>query len=454
MLIRKPLILVMVFILQLDQSFLQDCVERQASFARPSSLGSENRLTAMCSDGNTKSTDDSSSVLKANVGSELLERTATLVEFDERLEASEHWVPVETALRPAPASAHCLSTRTTNLVIERESCVTSRELQYFNGHLLGPDASHHRAGEEEGSQIESAKDLSLGESLHTNVVVWQSIEAQGESPIQYSKAQHISILEELRRVAASSGQKARRLEGDTASFSCAIVDIQIEEIMDMYLRPNAPTYHVQPDNFVVREFDEETSSENSDPLQNNSDNNALECAEREAAGNSSVSQTEDEGHDELQATLTYQHFRRQAKTHDQNPVLVEPEPLPLISTSQIGTEDQSLTICEDPLSSIGIFHINSKQRCTNTVSIKGAKMRGIPHNLQDYEAEEQVEGSRKGKRKRCEEDLLTNATSAIKLKAGLTSSTIPSNYMVRYFYPFSRCNDMSANGFLFWRYHL
>jgi hypothetical protein len=425
----------MMFILQLDQSLVQDCVERQASFARPSSVDSENRLAAMCSDGNTKSTDDSSSVLRHNVGSELLERSSTLVEFDERQEAREHWEPIETASVLAPASAHCLSTTATNLVNERESCVTSRESEYLTGQLLGPDTSHHKAGGEEGSPIDTitGQDLCLEERLYTNRVVWQSIEAQGGSPIQLSKAQRISIQEELRRVAASSGQKARLLDGDTVDLACAIVDVQIEERMDLYLRPNTLTCRGEPDNYVVRVSHEETSSEYSDPLGNNSDNNARECAEREAAGNSSVSQTEDEGYHDLQATLTYEHFRTQATAHNQKPVCVEPEPLPVIITSKLDTQKQTLSVCDDPLSSNGILHINSKYCCTNMVSVKGAKTRGSSQNLQDYETEEQVEGSRKRKRKRSDDDILTNAIPATKLVAGVVSSMFPSNYVVRSF---------------------
>lgn len=437
----------MVFILQLDRSLLQDCVECQASFARSSSVDSENRLTAMCSDGNTKSTDDSSSVLRHTVGSKLFERSATPVEFDERQEESEHWVPIETAA----ASALCLSTTATDLVNERESCVTSRESQDFTEQLLGPDASHYKAGGEEGSPIESitGKDLCVEERLDTNGVVWQSIQAQGGSPIRLSKAQRISIQEELRRIAASSGQKAHLLEGDTADLACAIVDVQIEERMDLPLTPglrsNTLTCHVKPDSYLVRLSHEETSSEYSDPLGNNSDNNALECVERKAAGNSSVSPAEDEGYDELQATLTYEHFRTQATAHDQKPVRVEPEPLPVIITSKIDTQNQTLTVCEDPLSSNGILHTNSKQRCTNMVSVKGTKTGGNSQNLQVYEAEERIEGSRKGKRKRCEDDTLTNATTATKL-AGVASSIFPSNYMVRSF-QLSQCNGMSTNGF-------
>ena len=418
----------MVFILQLDRSLLQDCVERQASFAQPTSLDSENRLTAMCSDGNTKSTDDSSSVLRHNVGYELLERSATLDEVNERQGTSEHWLPIEIAPVPVPASALCLSTSATNLMNEKESCVTSRELKCFTRQLLGLDASHHKAGEEEGSLFESwiGKDLCTEERLHTNGVVWQSIEAQGGSPIQLSKAQRISIPEELRRVAASFGQKARLLEGDVADSACAIVDVKIEERMDLHLRPNALTCHAEPDHYVVSVSHDGTSSEYSEPFGNSSDSNALVCAEREPAGNSSVSQTEDEGYDELQATLAYEHFGTEATLLNQKPVRVEPEPLPLTTTSKIDTQNQTLVVCEDPLSSNGIFRTSS-----NMISVQGKKAGGSSQNFQDYEAEAQIEGSRKGKRKRCEEDVHTNATTANKLRAGLASSMLSS--MVRSF---------------------
>ncbi|KAG0606837.1 hypothetical protein M758_9G172100 [Ceratodon purpureus] len=412
---------------ELDRSPLQGCVERQASFARPNSVDSENRLTAMCSDGNTKSTDDSSSVLRQNVASKLLERNATPVEFDERQEASEHWIPIETA----PASVHCLSTTATDLVYERESCVTSRESHHFHDQLLEPEASHYKAGEEDGSPIDSitGKDMCVEKRLHTDKVVWQSIEAQGGSPVRLSKAQRISIQDELRRVAASSGQKARLLEGDTADLACAIVDVQIEERMELPLRPNTLMCHVIPDSYVIRVSHEETSSEYSDPLEYDSDNNALECAEREAAGNSSVSAFEDEGCDELQATFTNEHFRKQARAHNQNPVCVELEPLPSIITSKIDTQNQTSTVCEDPLASNGILRINSKQRCTNMMSVKGAKTGGNSPNLQAYKSEVQIEGRRDGKRKRSEEDILKNGTKATKLEAGLASSIFPSNYV-------------------------
>lgn len=412
-----------MFTLQLDRSLLQDFVECPASFARLSSVGSENRLRAMCSDGNTKSTDDSSSVLRPNLSSERSEKSASLVEFETRIEVSEQWVPFETA--PVPTPAHCLSTTATNLVNEKEVCVTSRELQDYSAQLLGPNTSHHRTGDEEGSPLKSlvGKDLCLRERLHSNGVVWKSIEAQGGSPIQLSKAQRISIQKELRRVAASSGQKSRLVERDPADIACAIVDVQIEERMDLHLKPHTLTCHVEPDNRM--DVHEETSSEYSNPLGNISDNNALACVEREAAGNSNVSQTEDEWLDDLQATSTFKNFRTQARVH--NP---KPEPLPVITTSKIDTQNQPLTVWEDPLSSNGIAHKNSKQRCTNMVSVKSSKVVGNSQNFQESKTEGNIEGNRKGKRKRSEEDILTSGTAAAKLEGGLASSTFPSNHMV------------------------
>ena len=48
--------------------------------------------------------------------------------------------------------------------------------------------------------------------------------------------------------------------------------------------------------------------------------------------------------------------------------------------------------------------------------------------LQVYEAEELIDGSRK--RKRCEEEILTIATTATNLEAGLVPSVFSSNYVV------------------------
>lgn len=427
------MILITLFTMQFDRSLLEDCVERQASFARPGSVGSENRVTAMCPDVNTKSTDDSSSVFRPNLRSEPSEKSASLVEFGARKLASEPLGSVETAHvpTPVPAPVHCLSTTATNLVNEREVCVTSRELQDYSGQLLGPDTSFYKTADDNGSSPKSlVKDLCLGDRLHTNGVVWKSIEAQGGSPIRLSKAERISIQEELRRIAALSGQKARLLERDSADVACAIVDVQIEERMDLHLKPNALTCHVESDSHVVRVLHEEKSSEYSNPLGNISDDNALAYAERDAAGNSNGSETEDEGLGDLQAISAYKNSRTQVWVH--NP---KPEPFPFITTSNVDTQNQTLTVWEDPLSSNGIAHKNSKQRCTNMVSVKCAKVVGNPQNFQECKREGDIEGSRKGKRKRCEESTVTNGTATAKLGGGL-ASTFSSTHMVLSLRPF------------------
>uniref|UniRef100_A0A7I4FKW4 AWS domain-containing protein n=1 Tax=Physcomitrium patens TaxID=3218 RepID=A0A7I4FKW4_PHYPA len=410
---------------KLDKSSFQGCGDRQESFVQHSSVGSENILTTMCSDGSTNSTNNSSSFLSPTLSFGLLERSASPVESEELQKQSHNQAPVGTA------PANCLSTTAINLVDAREICVTSRELHDYSCHILGPDTLSNKVGEEVGSLIGSSigENLCPGKKLDTNGVVWNSIEAGGGSPIQFSKAQRISFLEELRRVAASFGQKARLLEQDSRDLASAVVNVQIEERMDLHLMPNTTACHVEPDKHVVRVFYEQASSEDSDPLGFNSDNCALASADEETAGNLSTSQSEDVGLDELQASSTNEYLKPLARACKSKPAIVDYESLPLIITSQIAAQKQTLTVWKDPLSSDGIVRVNSKKLCTSMVSVKDAKVACSSLYSQDYNAHKEIGGQRKGKRKWCEENTLMKVRWGTKPDGGLASPLFPSNYM-------------------------